>query len=86
MSTTDYPRTYGQTERINRVIGDILRGVCADAPKWWSSILFVVHLALNNTVHASTGFTSFHNNGLTHPCVALTLPLRSSGLGGKDRR
>ena len=43
-----------------------------------------MEFALNNAVHASTGYTPFYVNGLTHPRVPLTLPLRSSGLGGGD--
>ena len=39
---------------------------------------------MNNSVHASTGFTPFYVNGLTHPRVPLTLPLRGSGLGGGE--
>ena len=39
MSTADHPQTDGQTERVNRVIGDILRSVCADTPRLWSSML-----------------------------------------------
>ncbi|POM59934.1 Pol protein, partial [Phytophthora palmivora] len=43
-----------------------------------SKILFAVSLsmvefALNNAVHASTGFTQFYLNGLRHPQVPLTL-------------
>ena len=30
MSITDHPQTYGQTERVNRVLGDVLRSVCAE--------------------------------------------------------
>uniref|UniRef100_A0AAV1VIK4 Integrase catalytic domain-containing protein n=1 Tax=Peronospora matthiolae TaxID=2874970 RepID=A0AAV1VIK4_9STRA len=33
MSTADHPQTVGQTERVNRVINDILRSICADTPK-----------------------------------------------------
>ena len=44
----------------------------------------VVEFALNNTVHASTGYTPFYVNGLTHPRVPLTLPLCGSGLGGGE--
>jgi hypothetical protein len=84
MSTADHPQTDGQTERVNRVIGDILRSICADTPKRWSSMLPVVEFALNNAVHASTGYTPFYVNGLTHPRVPLTLPLRGSGLGGGE--
>ena len=84
MSTADHLQTDGQTERVNRVIGDILRSVCADTPRRWSSILSIVEFALNNAVYASTGFTPFYVNGLTHPRVPLTLPLRGSGLGGGE--
>ena len=76
MSTADHPQTDGQTEQVNRVIGDILRSVCRHTPKRWSSMLPVVEFALNKSVHACTGFTPFYVNGLTHPRVSLTLPLR----------
>uniref|UniRef100_A0AAV1V535 Integrase catalytic domain-containing protein n=1 Tax=Peronospora matthiolae TaxID=2874970 RepID=A0AAV1V535_9STRA len=59
MSIADHPQTEGQTERVNRVINDILRSICADKPRRWSSMLPVVEFALNNAVHASTGFTPF---------------------------
>ena len=60
MSTADHPQTDGQTERVNRVIHDILRSVCADTLKRWSSMLPVVEFALNSAVHASTGYTPFY--------------------------
>ena len=44
----------------------------------------IVEFALNNAVHASTGYTPFYVNGLTHPRVPLTVPLRGSGLGGGE--
>ena len=44
----------------------------------------MVEFALNNAVHASTGYTPFYVNGLTHPRVPLTLPLCGSGLGGGE--
>ena len=84
MSTADHPQTDGQTERVNRVINNILRSVCADTPMRWSSMLPVVEFVLNNAVHASTGYTPFYVNGLSHPRVLLTLPLCGSGLGGGE--
>ena len=44
-------------------------------------MLPIVEFAMNNAVHASTGYTPFYVNGLTHPRVTLTLPLHGSGLG-----
>ena len=84
MSTADHPQTDGQTDRVNRVIGDVLRSVCADSPKTWSSMLPVIEFSLNNAVHALNGFTPFYLNSLTHPRVPLMLPLRGSGWVGES--
>ena len=47
-------------------------------------MLSVVEFAINITVHASIGYTLFYVNGLKHPRVPLTLPLRGSGFGGGE--
>ncbi|POM79125.1 Pol protein [Phytophthora palmivora] len=73
MSTADHPQTNGQTERVNRVLEDTLRSICAEAPRSWSDQLPMVEFARNNAVHASTGFTPFYLNGLRHPQVPLIL-------------
>nr|CAI72333.1 putative polyprotein [Phytophthora infestans] len=46
MSTADHPQADGQTERVNRVVEDILRSVCAEAPKHWSQMLPLVELEI----------------------------------------
>ncbi|GMF50475.1 unnamed protein product [Phytophthora fragariaefolia] len=88
MSTADHPQTDGQTERVNRMLGDTLRSICAEAPRTWSDMHPTVEFALNNAVHESTGFTPFYLNGLRHPQVPLTLRgcTRSSGLSGGGAR
>jgi len=89
MSTSDHPQTDGQTERVNRVLEDILRSTCAESPKSWSSMLPFVEFAMNNAVHASTGCTPFFVNGLRHPRVPMTLSLGPRGaatLGGGEAR
>ena len=35
MSTADNAQTDGQTERVNRVLGDDSRSVCAEMPRRW---------------------------------------------------
>ena len=65
MSTADHPQTDGQTERVNRVVADVLRTVAT--PKEWSKQLPFVEFAINDSVHASTGETPFYINGLRHP-------------------
>ena len=80
MSTADHSQTNSQTERVNRVIKNVLCSVCVESRKRWSSMLSVVEFALNNAVYVSTGYTSLYVNGFTHPHVPLTQPLRGSGL------
>ncbi|KAE9027812.1 hypothetical protein PR002_g10561 [Phytophthora rubi] len=83
MSTADHPQADGRTERVNRVLEDILRSVCAAEPTKWSTLLPQVEFAPNNTVHSSTGFTPFYVNGLRHPRTPLTSP-PASNLGGGE--
>ncbi|POM63219.1 Pol protein, partial [Phytophthora palmivora] len=64
MSTADHPQTDGQTERVNRMLEDTLRNICAEAPRSWSDQLPMVEFALNNAVHASTGLP--RSNKLKH--------------------
>ncbi|KAE9091436.1 hypothetical protein PF010_g18183 [Phytophthora fragariae] len=51
MSTADHLQTNGQTERVNRVLEDILRSVCAAESTKWSTLLPQVECALNNAVY-----------------------------------
>ncbi|KAE9033479.1 hypothetical protein PR001_g10138 [Phytophthora rubi] len=83
MSTANHPQTDGQTERVNLVLEDILRSVCAAEPTKWSTLIPQVEFALYNAVHSSTGFTPFYLNGLRHPRTPLTLP-PASNLGGGE--
>lgn len=89
MSTAAHPETDGQTERVNRVVEDILRSLCDEDPKGWSNLLVFVEFAINNSTHSSTGLTPFFANGLRHPHVPVTLmkSCRSEtrfGVGGSE--
>ncbi|GMF54598.1 unnamed protein product [Phytophthora fragariaefolia] len=83
MSKADHPQTDGQTESVNRVVEDGLRSICAETTKRWSAMLQLVEFALNNAVHASTGYTPFYVNGLSHPRLPMTPPRPGSGLSGE---
>lgn len=72
MSTADHPQTDGQTERANRVLVEILRAY-AHSFEHWSDQLAMVEFAINNSVHASTGYTPFFVNGLRHPLTPALL-------------
>ena len=66
MSTSDHPETDGQTERVNRVLEEILRGYVQSFTDWRESLL-MVEFAINKSVHASTTYTPFFVNSLHHP-------------------
>ncbi|GMF59223.1 unnamed protein product [Phytophthora fragariaefolia] len=83
MSTADHPQTDGQTERVNRVLVDALKSY-AHSFHHWSDCLPMAEFAINNSVHVSTGHTSFYVNALRHPRVPSVLgavaPSLSSGV------
>ncbi|GMF48205.1 unnamed protein product [Phytophthora fragariaefolia] len=85
MSTAAHPETDGQTERVNRILEDVLRIYATSFPSW-SSFLPMAEFALNNATHASTGLTSFFVNNARHPHAPALLAVRSSNppahLGG----
>lgn len=73
MSTSAHPETDGQTERVNRVIGDVMRSYATRFYKNWSDLLPMAEFALNNAVHSSHGYTPFYVNYLRHPRVPVLL-------------
>ena len=81
MSTADHPQTDGQTERVNRVLEELLRSY-AHSFAQWSDLLSIAEFAMNNSVHASMSHTPFFVNGLRHPRVPIRLGGDSSLSGG----
>ncbi|KAE9024981.1 hypothetical protein PF011_g3257 [Phytophthora fragariae] len=89
MSTAAHPETDGQTERVNRVLEDVLRSYAMSFASW-SSFLPLAEFSLNNAEHASTGLTPFFANNARHPrtpaLIAVVHPTapRGSTLGGDE--
>ncbi|KAF1315298.1 Pol protein, partial [Globisporangium splendens] len=85
LSTADHPETDGQTERVNRVVEDILRSITVDHPRDWSRWLPYAEFAINSSEHASTAVTPFYFNSLRHPRVPATLfeGVERSAVGGQ---
>ncbi|KAG2968613.1 hypothetical protein PC121_g23672 [Phytophthora cactorum] len=81
MSTADHPQTDGQTERVNRVLGDLLKSY-AHSFQQWSDCLSMAEFAINNLVHASTGHTPFYVNAMRHPRLPSMLGTVASSLSG----
>uniref|UniRef100_A0AAV1TIW0 Integrase catalytic domain-containing protein n=1 Tax=Peronospora matthiolae TaxID=2874970 RepID=A0AAV1TIW0_9STRA len=82
MTISDHPETDGQTERVNRVLEEILRGYVHSFTSW-SEFLPMAEFAINYSVHASTTHTPFFVNGLRHPRLPAFLECDSS-LRGVD--
>ncbi|KAF1327267.1 reverse transcriptase, partial [Globisporangium splendens] len=63
MSTSDHPETDGQTKRVNRVVGGVIRSY-AHGFSNWSNCLPFAELAINNSIHVSTGHTPFYREAV----------------------
>ncbi|KAF1330455.1 reverse transcriptase, partial [Globisporangium splendens] len=72
MSTAAHPETDGQTERVNRVLEDVLRSY-ATSFKEWSEFLPLAEFALNNSTHVSTGHSPFYVNYGIRPRVPASI-------------
>ena len=59
LSTAYHPQTDGQTERVNRVLEDLLRLCVLDFDGTWEDHLPLVEFAYNNSYQASIGMTPF---------------------------
>ncbi|KAF1330894.1 reverse transcriptase, partial [Globisporangium splendens] len=81
MSTAAHPETDGQTERVNRVLEDVLCSY-ATSFKEWSEFLPLAEFALNNSTHVSTGHSPFYVSYGIHPRVPASIMGEVSTLSG----
>jgi hypothetical protein len=58
-STTYHPQSDGQTERVNRIIEDMLRMYVMDKPSKWEDYLHLVEFAYNNGYQTSLKMSPF---------------------------
>jgi transposase InsO family protein len=69
LSTAYHPQTDGQTERMNRTLGDMLRAYSGNCPREWDTYLSAAEFAMNNAMNRSTGQTPFFLNYGFHPAT-----------------
>ena len=63
MSTSFHPQTDGQTERMNKNIGQILRTSIRSDQKDWIDRIDLTEFAINSSVSASSRYAPFELNG-----------------------
>ena len=74
MSTAWHPQSDGQTERVNRVLEDMLRHYVGSLRHGdWDKCLTAAEFAINNSFHESSGSTPFRLNYGRDPRVPITI-------------
>ncbi|KAH9792897.1 hypothetical protein KPL71_004332 [Citrus sinensis] len=72
-SSACHPQTYGQTEVVNRSLGNHLRSLVGDNLKMWDQKLYQVEFTYNRTVKHSTGLSPFQVNYGYNPRAPIDL-------------
>jgi hypothetical protein len=73
MSTAFHPQTDGQTERVNRVVEEMLRHFVGPRLDDWDTFLAPVKFAINNSFQESVGNTPFFLNYGQHPLTPVSV-------------
>ena len=84
MSSAYHPQTDGNTERVNRVMEDMLRHFVKSDQTNWDILLPMAEFAINNSHHESVGATPFVLNYGRTPNTPLGNVLSSLRLGRRD--
>jgi hypothetical protein len=79
LSSSYHPQTDGQTERVNRVIEEVLRAYVSRDLSDWDLHLPAVEFAINDSCHEVTKSTPFYLTYGIHPRTPLTYHLQTGG-------
>lgn len=79
MSTAFHPQTDGNTERVNRVLEDMLRHYIDPTQTNWDTLLPLVEFAINDSHHESINAVPFVLNYGKRPNLPLDLVVNQKG-------
>jgi hypothetical protein len=79
MSSAFHPQTDGNTERVNRVLEDMMRHYIDPTQTTWDSLLPLVEFAINSSHHESVQATPFVLNYGKMPKLPLDLAMNQKG-------
>jgi hypothetical protein len=85
LSSAFHPQTDGQTERVNRVLEDMLRHFIDPAQSNWEDLLPLVEFAINDSYHESIKAIPFVLNYGKRPSLPLDLILKTNAESGDTR-
>ena len=61
-TTAHAPNSNGKVERVNTVLGDLLRALCSHSGRDWAQHLDLAEFAINGSTTSATGLTPFFAN------------------------
>jgi hypothetical protein len=70
-STAWHPQSDGSTERVNRMVEQVLRTHTQQRQETWQENLSMVEFAINNAAHTSVKYTPFYLNYGQHPVTPI---------------
>jgi hypothetical protein len=73
ISTANHPQTDGRSEKTNATLEDILRMYVSSLHDDWDDHLLMAEFTMNESVHASTGYSPFYLTTGQHPHTPLSL-------------
>ena len=80
MSTAHHPQTDGQTERMNRIVEEMLRHYVNERQDDWDLLLPSCEFAINNTFQESIKSTPFFLNHGYHPTLPVDIRISDNAL------
>ena len=81
-STSNHPQTDGMTERVHRVIGQMLRSTVNHRQNNWDEVLPMCEFAYNDLLQSSTSDTPFFLSYGFHPLSPADFLVTTGALGG----